>query len=269
MKENNKPELLVDYLTCKPGSREAENLRKELRARGYSDTEIDEFHRLYSDIESLRVPEPSEQMDAKFYTMLETACNETRQKEGVLVRWAQNLSNLRWRTWGYQIAWSCALLLIGWTIGSGTRNDDKLYEQRLQQMATEIQDVQMTLASTLLQQASPAARLQGMEQVKRFPAINLQIADALLQTLNFDPNSNVRLVALEALQNFTENPHVRIGLVHSITNQDSPTVLLGLVNIMLGLQEKNAAQHFQKLLQEKLIDSDVREKIEKSIVALL
>ena len=269
MKDKNKQALLVDFLASEPGSTEAQNLRKALHAASYTDAEIEEFRHIYLKLDALEVPEPGDQLDAQFYSMLESASTKKQHKEVVLVSWAKQLSNMRWRTWGYQIAWSCALLLLGWFLGSRTGNKESLYEQQLQHMATEIQNVQMTLASTLLQQTSPAAKLQGMEQVKNFPSITLQIADALLQTLNFDPNSNVRLVALEALQNFTDNPHVRIGLVHSITNQDSPTVLLGLVNIMLNLQEKNAATHFQKLLQEKSMDNDVREKIEKSIVALL
>ncbi|KAA3618716.1 MAG: HEAT repeat domain-containing protein [Calditrichaeota bacterium] len=269
MNKKEREALVADFVAAEAGSARSNALEKELLNSGYSAKQIEEFRQLYTQLGKIEAPAPSERMDKAFYQMLDSHSVQGPEQENLLVGWARRLSQFGWRDWGLQIAWSCALLFLGLILGQRWDSTDLQYENRLKQMAVEIQNVQLTLASTLLKQPSPVAKLQGMAHVKNFEEIDVHIADVLLQTLNKDPNNNVRMVALEALQKFTHEPHVRIGLVHSISNQTSPAIQLALVNIMVRLQEKNAVQHFQKLLHENPVENDVREKIEKSIVALL
>ena len=97
-----------------------------------------------------------------------------------------------------------------------------------------------------------------------------QVVEALLATLNNDPNVNVRLMTLEALaQVAVRNASVREGLVHSIMEQESPLVQAALADVMLKLQEKRSVQPFRKLLQQKDLNVQIRTKIEQTITKLI
>jgi hypothetical protein len=95
------------------------------------------------------------------------------------------------------------------------------------------------------------------------------VAEALLTTLNNDPNVNVRLVTLDALVRFARDPLVREGLIKSIAQQDSPLMQSAIADVMVKLQEKGSVQSLQELLRKKDINEMVRKKIEQSIHRLI
>jgi HEAT repeat protein len=96
-----------------------------------------------------------------------------------------------------------------------------------------------------------------------------RVVKALLYTLNHDENVNVRLVTVEALYRFADNPAVREGLVKSIAGQESPLVQIALADAMVGLQEKRSVEKMRELLRHTETDAMVKEKLESSIQVLL
>ena len=84
-----------------------------------------------------------------------------------------------------------------------------------------------------------------------------------------DENVNVRLMAVEALFNFADNPKVRIGLIKSITKQDSPIVQVALADIMVLLQEKGSIEELRKLLDKNNLNESVETKLRNSIKSLI
>ncbi len=95
------------------------------------------------------------------------------------------------------------------------------------------------------------------------------MVDALLETLNDDPNVNVRLVTLEALVKFANEPAVRQGLVQSIANQESPLMQSAIADVMVKLQEKRSVRSLQELLKKSDLNESIRSKIEMSISKLM
>ena len=121
---------------------------------------------------------------------------------------------------------------------------------------------------SLLQNPSASERMRGVSYTSNISKVNRKMADALLETLNNDPDVNVRLTTLEALTQFANNPVVREGLVQSIVQQESPLVQAALADVMLKLQEKRSVSPFKKLLQHKDLNGMVRSKIEQTITRL-
>ena len=117
----------------------------------------------------------------------------------------------------------------------------------------------------MLEQPSANKRLQGVNEANKIEKVDEKVIKALLQTLNSDPNVNVRLAAIESLTNYVENPMVREGLVQSIVKQDSPIVQVTLANLMVALQEKKSVEPFKKLMRSKQLDTLVKKKLERSI----
>ena len=125
----------------------------------------------------------------------------------------------------------------------------------------------MTL--TLLSHSSPAERLQGIYSAAGLDKAEDSIIYALFNTLNSDPNMDVRLVTINTLSRFADNPLVRAGLVQAITTQYDSQVLLLLADVMVTLQEKSSVAPMQMLLKTRILDNMVKERIEKTILTLI
>ena len=74
----------------------------------------------------------------------------------------------------------------------------------------------------MLEKESTSERLKAVNLTQGMDNASEKVVEALLQTLNNDPNVNVRLSALEALFPYASNPKVREGLIQSISQQESP-----------------------------------------------
>ena len=72
--------------------------------------------------------------------------------------------------------------------------------------------------------------------------------EALLYTLNHDPNLNVRLSAVDALYLFTGHPLVKQGLLDSLHKQTSPLVQIALIDLIADMREKQAIKSLKELL---------------------
>jgi HEAT repeat protein len=137
--------------------------------------------------------------------------------------------------------------------------------QQLAALSTQVHEMREMMMLSLLQNPSASERMRGVSYTSEIKNVNPGMADALLATLNNDPNVNVRLTTLEALTHFANDPAVREGLVQSILQQDSPLVQSALADVMLKLQEKRSIRSFKKLLQQKDLNGMVRTKIQQTI----
>ena len=121
---------------------------------------------------------------------------------------------------------------------------------------------------SLLQQQSPSERLRGVSWSYQVGQPDSEVLDALLQTLNHDPNVNVRLAAVDALSSFFDRAMVRQGLVQSLAKQNSPLIQIALVDLMIEQREQLAVNTFRQLEQDKETNQAVRQRIEWGIQQL-
>jgi len=242
----------------------------------------------------LPVPEPSGDMQATFNVML------NRFKESVGGQAGGRWAGGRWAGLGgfWQLfrlqpwlATAFSLLLIAGGIGLGyairrpmavsgpvtaatatSAASDAAQpasdRQQLAALSTQVHEMREMMMLSLLQNPSASERMRGVSYTSDIKNVNAGMADALLTTLNNDPNVNVRLTTLEALTHFANDPRVREGLVQSILQQDSPLVQSALADVMLKLQEKRAVKSFKKLLKQKDLNGMVKTKIEQTISRL-
>jgi len=117
----------------------------------------------------------------------------------------------------------------------------------------------------LLEQASPSKRMKALNLVDDWNEVDAEVVRALMQTLNYDTNVNVRLVTVATLAQFTANPAVREGLICSINRQQSPLVQLALADLMVSLHESESVPQFQRLLEKKDLNYEVRNRINEVI----
>jgi len=118
----------------------------------------------------------------------------------------------------------------------------------------------VTLA--LLQQSSASERLRGVHWSYQLEQPDREVLSALLRALDSDPNVNVRLATVDALQQFARNAQVKQGLLDSLPRQQSPLVQIELINLMVELKEKESVPVLKALLQNSELNNSVRERAE-------
>jgi len=258
---------MMEYLSGEIGGKEKEAFEKYLSEHPEHKTAFDQFSKSWKQIDHLEIPEPSEEMDRQFYESLEAFQKTHRNTPNPLLeRFKRFLDSL----WTPQLAYGLALLILGLGIGFFINfQSPQMQEVVGNDSNAEVEEVREKLVLTLLEQPSANRRLQGISEADKIKKLDDTVIYALLQTLNNDPNVNVRLAAISSLTNYLENPVVREGLVQSIVAQESPIVQITLANLMVALQEKKSIEPFKKLIQEKEIDTTVKRKLEKSIQEII
>ncbi|MBS1663360.1 MAG: HEAT repeat domain-containing protein [Bacteroidetes bacterium] len=220
---------------------------------------------LWVSMGSLPVPPPSEKIQVRFDAMLETFKQGVGEKRPDLFYYLRQLFAVRpGFTWGY----SLVLVVVGVGLGYwfSRPSQPAVAEQPLSAQVRELKE--MVLLS-LLENPSASERIRGVSYTSEIKNVNKKVIDALFSTLNNDPNSNVRLMTLDALAHYADDPAVREGLVQSISQQDSPLVQAALADVMLKLQEKKAVKPFKELLRQKDLNEMVRDKIQQTLTRLI
>lgn len=228
---------------------------------------------VWSSMGKIAVPTPSsESMRFRFTTMLNMYKeSEKRQTINILESLFSKLRQ-HWSSQpAFQLAYSVALLIIGVTLGylftrQTTSNDN---HAQIASLAAQVQEMKQLMMLSLLENPSASERIRAVSYTQEIKTVNKQVTDALLATLNNDPNVNVRLMTLEALANYANDPGVREGLVKSINRQDSPLVQSAMADVMVKIQEKRSIEPFKKLLEQKNLNVIIRGKIEKSISRII
>jgi len=174
---------------------------------------------------------------------------------------------------GFAMAYSILLVVVGvalgrWFNGPASGAAPASEKKQLEELTAQVSDMRDIMMKSLLQNPSASERIRGVSFTSELTTVKPDVIDALLTTLNNDPNVNVRLMTLEALTHYASYPAVRAGLVESISGQESPLVQAAMADVMLKLQEKNAIRPFKKLLQQKDLNSLVRIKLETAIARL-
>lgn len=241
---------------------EERQLFQQLVEKGKVDlTEVEEMQLLYRDIGDLPVPEPSDELRNRFYDSLEQAKKEESSSASGGIFYFLPHKNIR--RWGAVAAVFIAGLLIG---NLFTPIDN--YRQDIQQLSTEVSQMREVVMMNLLKDQSSVQRLKAVNIGSDIKSADHRVIEALLTTLNNDPNVNVRLASIEALIRHGNNPVVRRGLVESISRQQSPQVQVALADVMIQLEESKSVEELQRLLDQKELDGAVRDKLEYAIAAL-
>lgn len=228
------------------------------------------FQYIWNTMGQIPSPEPSEEMLPNFQSMLETFRKPAISKNAL----ARLLDSVK-GAWVLQprlrLVYGFLLLMIGAFSGYllSRTNSGNNYKLEMDSLSSQVREMREMMTISLLENPSASERMRGVGYTNEIKGANKQVIDALVSTLNNDPNVNVRLMTLDALAHFADNAGVREALVQSIVQQRSPLVQSAMADVMLKLQEKRAIQPFKKLLEQKQLNEMVKNKIEETINRLI
>lgn len=140
---------------------------------------------------------------------------------------------------------------------------------QIDSLTAQVTEMKQVMMLTLLHDPSASQRMLAVGYTDEMDKVNNKVIDALLTTLNEDPNVNVRLITLEALIKYANQPRVREGLIQSLARQDSPLLQSAIADVMVKLQEKKSVRLLQDLLRKKDLNEMVKVKVEQSIQKLI
>jgi hypothetical protein len=217
-------------------------------------------------------PEPSHAMHESFDVLLSNYKEELIARRNPVTEWINMLHEYWSLKARPRLAFSVILVLGGLALGYLLHRPGETaisYNRQIESLSSQVSEMKQLMMLSLLHDPSASQRIQAVSYTEEITNVDTKVIDALLTTLNEDPNVNVRLATLEALAKLSSNSRVREGLVRSINSQESPIMQSAIADIMVKLQEKSSVQPLQKLLSKKDLNQMVKIKIEKSIQKLI
>jgi hypothetical protein len=215
-------------------------------------TEVEELRTMWEGLGLLAEEQPSAAMRARFYQRLNSIERGS----------ARGLRNKLW-WWkpgpALQLTGALAVFLLGICVGHlNITHGVTAYE--VDQLRTQVQSLHQTVALSLLDRQSATSRLEGISWSSRVARPDGELLSALVSALNQDPNTNVRLASLDALEKFSGEATVRKALVDSLTVQDSPLVQIALIDALVHVRDNAVTGQLRKLTADRALNVAVRQR---------
>ena len=151
---------------------------------------------------------------------------------------------------------------IGWLAGSErtrpTQTTPAGAASEIAAMRTEMHDLREMVSLSLMQQQSASERLKGVSWTGQLDRPSGEVVVALLDALMHDPNVNVRLATIDALERFASQDEVRRGTIEAVEKQPSPLVQIALIDFMVKTNERESAPTLRRLAMDPQVNDAVR-----------
>ena len=236
--------LLIDYIDDLLDADDRAMVERELISNAEARKLYEELRELIQVMEQSATLNPSDQLKQRFDTMLREE-SDTPAKSTIIFRPAF-----------YRVAAAITLLILGGGIGFWISQ----YSEHRQEMAKIEADMEITrrqLAETksmvlgmLDNERSASQRIKGVNVALGFSDADDEIVKALLNTMHTDPNTNVRLAALDALTKFEDDPVVKKALIASLPKQNDPRVQISLIQLMVQMKEKEVVKDLRQIVND-------------------
>jgi hypothetical protein len=166
--------------------------------------------------------------------------------------------------WAWQLAAGLAVLAIGLIAGRALAPRPSETPE-IAHLQGQVESLHQLVALSLLQQQSPASRLQGVTFAYQMAQPDPQVEQALLYAAGHDSNVNVRLSAVDALEKYIADPNVRRALPATLALQDSPLAQVALIDLVVKSKDRDCAPALRRLAGRPEADEAVRERAQWAI----
>jgi len=247
--------LIPQYLSGQMTPAEKDAFEAELGTNAGLRLEVDELRSVWEGLGALSQEAPSPALRARFYQKLHDIQTGRHVVERQYAWWKPGLQGLVPQT-----ILALAVFVLGTYVGRTNLDGRGSSTEEVKRLSTEVQGLRQTVALSLLDQQSATSRLEGISWSSRVERPEPGLVSALLTMVDHDPNTNVRLSALDALEKFAGDPTVRKALVDSLPRQDSPLVQIALIDALVRIRDRGAAGELRKLTGDAEANSSVRQR---------
>jgi hypothetical protein len=231
---------------------ERDDLKRHLEDCAACRQEAEGLESLWTKLDSLPAEEPSPQLRDKFYAAL-----------GAYGEGFSAASSRGPRKAGF--AWLpvsiAAALVIGLGLGYAVSSQNGRREStEIAQLRGEVNGMRELVALSLLRQQSASERLRGVSWANQVESSDGQVLAALLDSVNHDPNVNVRLAAADALRTFAMTSAARTEIARAIIPQSAPLVQIALIDLVVDLKDSSSIEELKQVVGNDSLNPSVRER---------
>lgn len=173
--------------------------------------------------------------------------------------------------WRPALQLAAAVLILAGGFMAGRHWPNAAHDQarnEVSELRGEVRGMREMVAMTLLQQDSAIGRLQGVNWSHQLERPSDQVLATLLETLQHDPNVNVRLASIDALRAFAAEDRVRTGLVEALGAKQSPMLQIALIDALTDLRERRSVDALRTLADDQKQNEAVRQRARRGLQQL-
>lgn len=233
-------------------------------------------------LDTMPASQPSPRLRQNFYAMLNEEKRAAGETETVPPK-DQPVVPHRITVWRWLVPplAGAALLAAGFVAGqrsvpppapavAAAPNETAALRQELAQLQDQMTKMGTLVSFSLLQhqQRSANERLRGIFASTAEEAADEQTLNNLIQTLALDPNTNVRLGALDTLSAYADRELVRSGVRIWLPRETNPLVQLRMIDFLASAQDERARPTLEKLFADATADQNVRDAARRALAQL-
>jgi hypothetical protein len=257
----------------------SEELRKEVE-EGLAhcpdcQREYEELKLLFQSFQNQIITPAPQILDDNFYVLLEkekagkgVSNSFTKVEELVVKTPATEEANLirfskPYKVWATRIAASIALLIAAFFAGRQTLVNQSNEEIAL--LKKEIDETKNLVMLNMLKQESASERIKAVSYAYEMENADKEMIEALINVMNYDKSTNVRLEAINALYYFGNKKEVRLAMTKSLRLQTEPNLQIALIEMLVRLKEKGALNEMERLMGSKQLPEIVKFKAAEGV----
>ena len=247
---------IIDYIDGKGTEQERAIIESELAHNKKSYALYEELREVINTIEKAKPLEPSGKLKMEFEKVLQNEI--AAQKKTKTIFFSPVF---------YRAAAAVLLVMAGVAIGNWI-NDNQQHEKELAELKQQVDENRRVMMAMLENQQSASQRMTGLSVAYEMDKPDHEIVGVLVKTMNEDPNSNVRLAAMDALGKFINEATVRNALIQSLSSQKDPVVQIALIQLLVKMKEKSVVKQLEKMTQDASTMKAVKDEAYSGILKL-
>lgn len=264
MKCNEVRELFADEWAGTLDMDSRADLKSHLLECASCREERESLNRLWASLGDIPSEEPGPAMRPRFYSMLQSyQQDKDKAKERALhfSHPGEKFGRAFLLQPIFQFGLAAILLLAGF-LGGYALKSSRDGQEELRNLREEVHAMRQMVTISLLKQQSASERLKGVSWSSQVSRPDSKFLSTLLNTLNYDPNVDVRLASVDAMSRFASYPEVRTGLIDSLAKQNSPLVQISLIDLLVQIHERQSIGVLRKIADDAGQNRQVRQRAE-------
>jgi hypothetical protein len=230
--------MLIDYIDGKLNEADKKIVEQKLIKNEEAYKLYEQLKEVIGAMDASSSLEPSKDLKSSFNQLLEREIAQQSKPKTIFFQPSF-----------YRVAASLVFLIMAGLVGYWI-NKNHEQERVLVKLQEEVEQNRKMMMAMINNDQSASQRIMGVSVAYELNKPDDEIVKVLVKTMNEDPNTNVRMAALEALSKFHTEPGVRLALIRSLSIQKDPIVQIALIQLMVVMKEKRVIKDLERMTKE-------------------